>query len=114
MRVYGVIATIAGGPENLRSGHDRGDSWLRPGSHHALDSVGPILPVTEDGARPILSDQEKRVLELLSLGLTKKQIAAAIHVSVHTVSFHLRRVYERLHVNTNTGAVAKGIRENLI
>jgi DNA-binding CsgD family transcriptional regulator len=78
------------------------------------NSVGPILPVTKDGAKPTLSDQEKRVLELMSLGLSKKQIAAGIHVSVHTVSFHLRRIYERLHVNTNTAAVAKGIRENLI
>jgi DNA-binding CsgD family transcriptional regulator len=71
-------------------------------------------PPTEGAARPVLTDREKRVLELMSLGLTKKEIAVATQLSVHTVSFHLRRIYERLHVNTATGAVAKGIRQNLI
>ena len=65
------------------------------------------------GARKF-SDLEKRVLQLMSEGLTKKEIALTIHVSVHTVNFHLRRVYEKLNVNTNTGAVARAIRENII
>ena len=60
------------------------------------------------------SDLEKRVLQLMSEGLTKKEIALTIHISVHTVNFHLRRVYEKLNVNTNTGAVARAIRENVI
>jgi DNA-binding CsgD family transcriptional regulator len=30
------------------------------------------------------------------------------------VTFHLRRIYEKLHVNTNTGAIAKAIRQKLI
>jgi len=33
---------------------------------------------------------------------------------VNTVSTHLRRVYDKLHVNTNTGAVAKALREGII
>lgn len=44
----------------------------------------------------------------------KKEIAYKMNISVHTVSFHLRHVYEKLHVNTNTGAVAKAIRGKLI
>lgn len=34
--------------------------------------------------------------------------------SVTTVSTHMQRVYEKLHVTTNTGAVAKALREKLI
>ena len=38
----------------------------------------------------------------------------ALNISVATVSTHLQRVYEKLHVTTNTGAVAKALREKLI
>ena len=44
----------------------------------------------------------------------KKEIADALSISVNTVSTHLRRVYDKLHVNTNTGAVAKALREGII
>ena len=47
-------------------------------------------------------------------GLLKKQIAESLDLSVHTVSTHMRRVYAKLHVSTNTGAVAKALREGII
>ena len=47
-------------------------------------------------------------------GLTKKEIAAQTEISVHTVSTHVRSIYEKLQVTTNTGAVAKALRQHLI
>ena len=61
-----------------------------------------------------LTDREKEVLELLAQGLIKKQIADKLDISVHTVTTHIRRVYDKLHVTTNTAAVAKALRERLI
>lgn len=61
-----------------------------------------------------LTDREKDVLELLGEGLIKKQIAERLDISVHTVTTHIRRVYEKLQVTTNTAAVAKALRERLI
>lgn len=63
---------------------------------------------------PGLTNREREVLELMVEGLIKKEIAVRLEVSVHTVSTHLRSIYEKLHVNTNTAAVAKAIRERLI
>lgn len=63
---------------------------------------------------PLLNDSERVILELLSQGLTKKEVASRIDLSVHTVNFYLRRVYTKLGVHTNTGAVAKAIRDKLI
>ncbi len=61
-----------------------------------------------------LTAREQEILALMSEGLIKKEIADRLDISSHTVSTHLRSIYEKLHVNTNTGAVAKAIREEII
>ncbi len=60
-----------------------------------------------------LTPREREILEAMVRGLTKKEIAAELGLSVHTADFHLRHIYEKLHVNTRTGAVAKAVREKL-
>jgi DNA-binding NarL/FixJ family response regulator len=61
-----------------------------------------------------LTPRECEILRLMANGLLKKEIGDALGISVHTVSTHMQRVYEKLHVRTNTGAVAKALRERLI
>ncbi len=60
-----------------------------------------------------LTQREREILEAMVRGLTKKEIAAELGLSVHTADFHLRHIYEKLQVNTRTGAVAKAVRERL-
>ncbi len=61
-----------------------------------------------------LSDREREVLGLIVEGLARKQIADELKISVHTVDSYVRRIYEKLHVNTLGGAVAKALREGLV
>lgn len=61
-----------------------------------------------------LTSREREVLEMMVMGLIKKEIAARLNISLHTVTTHIRRVYEKLQVTTNTGAVSKAIREGLV
>lgn len=60
-----------------------------------------------------LSGREKEILELMVQGLIKKEIADRLGVSYHTVNNHLRSIYEKLHVHTRGGAVAKALNERL-
>lgn len=60
-----------------------------------------------------LTDRERAVLALLVRGLSKKQVAADLGVSTHTVHSHIRSVYEKLGVHTRSQAVARAIRERL-
>ncbi len=88
-----------------------------------LDAFARIEKIRENQQIPVihgnsddyhLTDREVAILRLLADGLLKKEIASTMNISVHTVSAHLRRVYGKLQVNTNTGAVAKALREGII
>ena len=57
---------------------------------------------------------EMQILEQMAQGLVNKEIAEVLDISPHTVVNHMRGIYPKLHVNTNTGAVAKAIREGLV
>ena len=61
-----------------------------------------------------LTPHEERLLKLLVEGHTKRSAAAEIGVSVNTVSFHLKRVYEKLQVHSKSEAVAKAIKNRII
>lgn len=61
-----------------------------------------------------LSPREKEILELMVKGLIKKEIADLLGVSFHTVNNQLRSIYEKLHVHTRGGAVAKALNERLL
>jgi DNA-binding NarL/FixJ family response regulator len=58
-----------------------------------------------------LSQRERSVLNGLAEGLAYKQIADQLGVSIHTVRNYIRRIYEKLHVQTRTEAVAKFMRK---
>jgi DNA-binding NarL/FixJ family response regulator len=54
-----------------------------------------------------LTRREKEVLEHLVRGNQFKQIADALGLSIDGVRFHVRRIYEKLHVHSRTDAVVK-------
>jgi DNA-binding NarL/FixJ family response regulator len=61
-----------------------------------------------------LSGREMEVLQCIVEGLLKKQIAERLQLSAHTVDSYLRRVYEKMHVNSRSNAVSKAIKENIL
>jgi DNA-binding NarL/FixJ family response regulator len=57
-----------------------------------------------------LSVREKEILECLVEGMSYKMIAAACKISIDTVRFHIRHIYEKLHVGSKSEAVSKAMR----
>src|SRR3982750_2136905 len=55
----------------------------------------------------ILTPKEKEILKALAKGLRYKEIAAEMHISIETVRSHVRRIYEKLHVQSRTEALNK-------
>jgi DNA-binding NarL/FixJ family response regulator len=64
-------------------------------------------PVTASAEVGELSPREREILELLAQGFANKEIAQRIGVSDGTVRWHLRHVYEKLHVRSRTEAALK-------
>jgi DNA-binding NarL/FixJ family response regulator len=64
--------------------------------------------------RDDLSPQQLRLLKLMMDGHQNKTAAAELGISAHTVNFHLRAIYEKLHVHSRTEAVARALRDGLI
>jgi len=60
-----------------------------------------------------LTPHEERLLKMLVDGHTKRTAAAEIGVSINTISFHLKRVYEKLQVHSKSEAVAKALRTRI-
>ena len=61
-----------------------------------------------------LTPQEKELLKLLVEGHSYKTAAYQLKISYHTVSFHLRNIYEKLEVHSKSEAVVKALREKLV
>jgi len=61
-----------------------------------------------------LSPHELRLLKLLVEGHSYKTAATQLNVSVNTISFHLKNIYEKLQVHSKSEAVAKALTNRLV
>jgi len=61
-----------------------------------------------------LSDKENVILQLLVNGNSYKMIAAELGISLDTVRFHIKKIYDKLHVHSATEAVSKALRDRLV
>lgn len=58
-------------------------------------------PPAIQSERALLTNREAQVLEQLACGLSPKQIAQFFGISIATIRFHIRNIYEKLNVNNH-------------
>ncbi len=61
-----------------------------------------------------LTSREKEILTSLSKGNSYKLIAVQFDISIDTVRTHIKKIYEKLQVHSQTEAVSKAINERLV
>ncbi|MFG2892094.1 response regulator [Streptomyces sp. NPDC048248] len=64
--------------------------------------------------RPTLTDRERDILGQLARGLGNREIARALFISEATVKTHLGRIYDKLGVDTRSGAVSVAKEQRLL
>ncbi len=67
----------------------------------------PMTPVS-------LSPREREMLALIVEGLTAKEIADRLSVSIHTIDTHTRHLFKKLEVRSRAAAVARALRERMV
>jgi DNA-binding NarL/FixJ family response regulator len=111
LRGWGVVPPDAP-PEELAAALVAAASGLivlaRPLTGRLLQ--GPAL---EELSEP-LTAREREVLELLGRGLSNKLIGRELHISEHTVKFHISSLYAKLEVGNRAEAVSQAARRGLI
>lgn len=77
-----------------------------------------LFPAGEGGPEPDLQEaltpRESEVLARLAVGASNKEIAGRLHLSEHTVKFHVSTILGKLGAATRAEAVARGYRQGLI
>ena len=76
---------------------------------HIFRDIGPPEKADYD-----LTPHEVRLLKLMVEGHSYKSAAGILHVTPHTVSFHLRHIYEKLEVHSKSETVAKALKSRLV
>ena len=65
-------------------------------------------------SRSNLTAREREILEMMSKGLTNKQIGAALDISANTARNHVNNIIEKLDVADRTEAVTTAIQQGLL
>jgi DNA-binding NarL/FixJ family response regulator len=81
----------------------------------AVQNVLQMLSETKDkDVNAILGSREIQVLRLVARGLTNKQIAKELDISIQTVGTHLSHVFKKINVETRTEATLYALNEGLV
>jgi DNA-binding NarL/FixJ family response regulator len=91
--------------EAIREVHEGGSPMSGPIARKVVASFQGALRT--DDKQALLSSREQMVLDCLAKGLTYKQTADRLSISIPTIRSYLRRICKKLHVQSRTEAVAK-------
>ena len=74
-------------------------------ARRVIDSFHPARATAHPQDK--LTAREEEILECLAKGFVTKEIADKLSVSYDTVRYHLKHIYDKLHVHSRTEAVIK-------
>jgi DNA-binding NarL/FixJ family response regulator len=94
------------------------DEMMSGGAPMSPSIARMVISSMQHGARDLnpysLTPREREMLSSLSNGNSYKLIAAEFSISIDTVRAHIKKIYEKLHVHSQTEAVAKALKEKLV
>lgn len=98
--------------EGLREAVDGGSPMSPEVARRVIALFRDIRP--PERADYELTPHETRLLKLLVEGHNYKTAALELNVSINTISFHMRHIYEKLQVHSKSEAVAKALRDRIV
>ena len=90
------------------------DEVLAGGAPMSINIAKMVVDSFRKSTSSILSERETEVLTLLASGKSYNSVAEALFISVNTIRFHVKNIYEKLQVNTKEEAIAKANQDRII
>jgi len=87
--------------QSLRQLADGGNLLPRPSSELVLSRKERDGAVVENSLA-VLTDREREIMRLVSVGLPNKAIARRLNISQGTIKVHLHHIYQKLEINNRT------------
>jgi DNA-binding CsgD family transcriptional regulator len=104
MLLYAAEAAVHGADAHLRNGDERAARRAFGRARQLADACqGACTPALVSLRTPGLTTRQRQIARLAASGLTNRQIAEQLTVSVRTVGNHLCGIYERLGVTDRDG-----------
>lgn len=98
--------------EAIRELHDGGAPMSPEIARKVVAMFSKVVPPKREDHR--LSARELEILKLLSEGHSYKTAAKALSLSLDTIRFHIRNIYEKLHVHSKSEAVVLALRKGIV
>jgi DNA-binding NarL/FixJ family response regulator len=93
---------------------NNGASYLSPAiTQQAVDAIASPGDLAPSGVA-MLTERERQVLELIAEGLSSKEIASMLGVSLKTIDSHRSNLMEKLDIHKVSGLVRFAIRAGLV
>ncbi|MFD2561143.1 response regulator [Aquimarina rubra] len=90
------------------------DEVLDGGAPMSIHIAKMVVQSFRKSPTTILSERETEVLTLLASGKSYNSVAKALFISVNTIRFHVKNIYEKLQVCTKEEAIQKANKDRLI
>ncbi|TBN06372.1 response regulator transcription factor [Hyunsoonleella flava] len=87
---------------------------IRGGAPMSINIAKMVVQSFRKSTNSILSERETEVLTLLASGKSYNSVAETLFISINTIRFHIKNIYEKLQVCTREEAIEKANRERLI
>jgi DNA-binding NarL/FixJ family response regulator len=100
--------------EAIKDVYEGGSPMSSQIARQVIEAFKKTKDAKDDSSEHELSVREKEVINLLAGGNNYQQIADQLFISVDTVRHHIKNIYKKLHVHTQSEAVAKAIRKKII
>lgn len=91
--------------EAIKELHRGGAPMTSEIARRVIDSFHPARATAHQQDK--LTAREEEILQCLAKGFVTKEIAEKLAVSYDTVRYHLKHIYDKLHVHSRTEAVIK-------
>ncbi len=85
-----------------------------PMSPSIAKKVLRLFSIQREKTESDLTPREKEILTLMVAGKSVKMIAGQLDIAFETARTHIKNIYEKLHVHSQTEAVSKAIKERLV